>query len=293
MGILDIEDFIQTDAAINPGNSGGPLLNLKGEVVGINTAIFSQSGGFMGIGFAIPSKIASEITQELIRHGRVLRGWVGLTAQDLDEGLKKYFHTNTTKGALIADVSPDGPASQAHIQPGDVVVKYNQQDVENSSHFRNLVGKTKQGEHARIQISREGKLNDVTVLIAESPEARRMRQTQLAGQAASSVIPNKKTPAWKPRDLGLTVRDVPAPIADALELEDDEGAMVIAIDPEGPAFEAGIAPGDIIRSANRKPIADARAFRDWLKNVQSKDPSVLYVQRGPNERFYVALDSTT
>ena len=145
MGILDTEDFIQTDAAINPGSSGGPLLDANGQIVGVNTAIFSQGGGFSGIGFAVPSKIAKEVSEQLITHGRMIRGWIGLSAQDLDQDLAKHFKAPSQQGALISEVGENGPAREAQFKTGDVVLKYNHQPVASATQFKSLVGKTKVG----------------------------------------------------------------------------------------------------------------------------------------------------
>ena len=141
MGILDVEDFIQTDAAINPGSSGGPLLNTQGELVGVNTAIFSEGGGNMGIGFAVPAKIAREISDALITNGHVPRGWVGMMAQDLDADLARYFKAPSAQGALVSQVSPVGPADQASVQGGDVITQFDHQTVDGAATLKSLVGK--------------------------------------------------------------------------------------------------------------------------------------------------------
>jgi len=155
MGIVDYEDFIQTDAAINPGNSGGALVNLKGELIGINTAIFSQSGGYMGIGFAIPSNMAKGVMQSLIKHGKVIRGWLGVGIQDLTEDLAKEFGVAEIKGALVSDVASDGPAAKAGLERGDVITSFNNVSVKDSTQLRSLVTESEPGATVTLTILRD------------------------------------------------------------------------------------------------------------------------------------------
>lgn len=278
MGILDIEDFIQTDAAINPGSSGGPLLNIEGELIGINTAIFSQGGGFMGIGFAIPAEIAKEVSDELIRHGRVRRGWIGLAAQDLDDELAKYFHSDQKAGALISDVTPNSPASRASMKPGDIVLRYNNQRVENSSQFKSLVGSTQAGTRIPIEIQRSGKKQKLDVKILEDPRSKAVTAQQ-AGQAAPKRV-----------DFGITVEEIPTEIAELLEVKPGNGVLVIGVEPGSPAFEAGLSTGDIILKTGKTEIKSAKQFNKIAKDLIAKSEiAVLYIQRGPEERVFIPL----
>jgi serine protease Do len=283
VGILDIEDFIQTDAAINPGSSGGPLLNSRGELVGVNTAIFSESGGSMGIGFAIPSRIAQEVANELLAHGHVSRGWLGLTAQDLDPDLARYFKVGGTQGALVGEVAPGGPAGQAKLQTGDVITQYDHHPIDGASTLKSLVGRTKAGADVGVQVIRNSRPMTVHIAIREAPAAE-PPSAQQAGQAAPE--PDRHMPGF-----GLSVEDVPGEISELLRLKSHEGVLVVGIRPGSPAFDAGIGPGDIILSANRSQVHNAREFNRIAHdlNKADQDLAVLFVQRGPAERIYVPI----
>jgi serine protease Do len=280
MGILDIEDFIQTDAAINPGSSGGPLLNSSGELVGINTAIFSEGGGNMGIGFAIPSKIAHEISDKIIADGRVSRGWVGMMAQDLDTDLAKYFKVPATQGALVSEVVPNGPASHASLQSGDVVTRYDQHPVDGASTLKSLVGKTKAGSTVPVEVVRNGRAKMLTLAVLEQPGTPQAPEVQQAGQAGGN---------HHPPSLGLAVEDVPTEISRFLNLPSRKGTLVVGVNPGSPAFDAGIGPGDIILSANKADVHGAREFNKMAQDLKKQDMAVLYVQRGPTERIFVPV----
>jgi serine protease Do len=284
MGILDTEDFIQTDAAINPGSSGGPLLNSSGDLVGVNTAIFSQGGGNMGIGFAIPAKIAKEVSDELITHGRVSRGWAGLMAQDLDADLAKFFKVPVQQGALVSEVVASGPAGRADLQSGDVVTRFDSQLIDGASTLKSVVGKTKPGSSVAVQIVRGGKPQTLTLAIQEQPGPRPIFAEQ-AGQLA--VANTQKKPSHP--EIGVTVEDVPMEISKFLHIPAKKGTLVISVNPGSPAFDAGIGPGDIILSADRTDVHGAREFGKITREMGDKDIAVLYVQRGPMERVYVPI----
>jgi serine protease Do len=292
MGILDIEDFIQTDAAINPGSSGGPLLNAKGELIGVNTAIFSQGGGNMGIGFAVPAKIAREISDSLALRGKVSRGWMGLTAQDLDADLARFFEVpgadrpDAIRGALISQVMPSGPADRATLQSGDVVTQFDDRAIDGASTLKSLVGKAQAGTTVPMRIIRDGKAQTLTVAIQEQPAPLRdLPSKQQAGQAAIG--------APRPPDLGIAVDDIPRDLSRALRIPPSEGTLVVGVRPGSPAFDAGIGPGDVILSANRVPIRGASDFNKLAKRLKSeKDVAVLFIQRGPVEKVYVPLRLT-
>ncbi len=170
MGIAEYEDFIQTDAAINPGNSGGPLVNARGEVVGINTAIFSRSGGNMGIGFAVPSNMARIILEQLVTTGRVVRGWLGVSIQDVTPDLAAQLGAAEPKGVLVSDILNDSPAQRAGLQPGDVIVGFEGKEVENATQLRNLVAVTEVGRQVSLTVLRRGQLQRVPVQIGEQPK---------------------------------------------------------------------------------------------------------------------------
>ncbi|HUP58180.1 MAG TPA: trypsin-like peptidase domain-containing protein, partial [Bdellovibrionota bacterium] len=273
MGVLDTEDFIQTDAAINPGSSGGPLLNSAGQIIGLNTAIFSQSGGFIGIGFAIPAKIAQQIAGELKQHGRVVRGWLGLAAQDVDANLASYFKAPGSNGALVTEVDPKGPAGTASLEPGDIITRYNRQSVDSADHLKSMVAKTTGGSEVRMALIRQGKEIAKTVKVREAPGP----ITEMAGQ-----LP----PAGQPRDpnLGLTVRDIIPELATYLHLPRQSGALIIGVQPGSPAFDAGIMPGDVVLKAGHDPVKGAKDFDRLVKKGGSNRVTVLYIQRGTSEQ---------
>lgn len=283
LGMLDIEDFIQTDAAINPGNSGGPLLNANGEMVGINTAIFSQSGGFSGIGFAVPSKIAKKVFTELVQNGRVIRGWIGMMAQDLDEDLARYFKVSANQGALVSEIQSGSPAAQASLKIGDVIVQYGGNRISSASQLKALVAETKSTTQVPIQIYRDGNKKEMNVLIREQPAPKSFHSLQRAGRAA------KSRSGSSPSNLGLVVQDIPPEILQLLEKTISSGALVTGVKAGSPAFEAGLGIGDIILNANKHEIQNAKDFSNAVKDMKDNDVTVLYVQRGPDEKVFVPI----
>lgn len=286
MGILDTEDFIQTDASINPGNSGGPLLNASGEVVGINTAIFSQDGSNVGIGFAVPAKIAREVSEQLLTNGRVIRGWIGVAAQDLDPDLARYFKAPAAHGALVSDVLAQGPAGQARLQSGDVVVKYGDHAVNSASELKSVVGKTSPGSKVPIEVLRYGQSQKLTLDVQEQPGAKLIRPSEMAGQIAKQEAKASGPP------LGITVRDIPVEIARLLKLTTTQGALVTNVKAGSAAFDAGIAPGDIVLKANRVPVRNSREFQQAVKDMKQEEVNVFFLQRGPSERIYVPVKTS-
>jgi serine protease Do len=281
LGMLDIENFIQTDAAINPGNSGGPLIDARGQMVGINTAIFSQSGGFIGIGFAIPSKIAKAVYDEIIDHGRVVRGWIGVSAQDLDEDLAKYFKRSTGHGALISQILPSGPAAQANIQVGDVITKYGNSQIDSANQLKNLVARTKADSKIPVEFYREGQGKKMTITIREQPHPKKAH-AQLAGQAGQPK--SKTTPHF-----GLAVEDIPPEFTDLFGIPPKSGALIAGVIPGSPAFDAGLDIGDIILSANKTKIKGAKDFFDFMREHGKNDLAVFYVQKGPEEKIFIPV----
>lgn len=256
-GILDpasYQDYIQTDAAINPGNSGGPLLNLMGEVVGVNTAIISESGGFEGIGFAIPSNIAKAITEDLIKTGKVNRGWLGLTVQEITPPLAKQLNLQIPKGALVSSVFKNSPAEKAGITNGDVIISWDGWPVESANDFRNRVATTKPGKKVEIGLWRQGK--KVTV----QAEVSAYKPSSLKTAAEETEVRKK---------LGMEVREISIMEARRKRLEKREGVLVTKVDPQGPAGRAGIEPGDIIYQMKNQPI---RGLNDYLRILAQIQP---------------------
>jgi serine protease Do len=280
MGVFDIEDFIQTDAAINPGNSGGPLLNTQGQMIGINAAIFSQSGGFMGIGFSIPSNLAKQVATDIITNGRVIRGWIGVSAQNIDKELADFFKVQENKGALISQVTRTGPAGAAGIQPGDVITSFNGQPINDSTELRNAVTKTRAGTTVPIAIVRKNKNQEIRLTVRE--QAIEHPIAQQAGRVANQNAQPKEK-------IGVELQDLPPDLAKFLKTPNNGGALIVDVLPGSPAFEAGLTPGDVILKANDQNIGSAKEFESFAKKMSDKDVAVLYVQRGPDSKIFIPL----
>ncbi|MCO6459016.1 MAG: DegQ family serine endoprotease [Pirellulaceae bacterium] len=278
VGINEYEDFIQTDAAINPGNSGGPLVNLRGEAVGINTAIFSRSGGYMGIGFAIPINMARQICDQLISHGSVTRGYLGVMIQELSADLAKSFGVESTEGVLIGDVTADSPAAQAGLESGDVVVRFDGKVVKDLTEFRNLVAQTSPDSQVKLEVVRDGKPFTLTATVGTLP----------AKDDQDGVSPDNGTL----ESLGLEVRTLNAELRERLGLDADTTGLVITqVTPGSKAMRAGLTPGTLVLSVNRQPVQSVEEFRRAVEAGQSQGPVLLRVRQDGNNRF-VAIDLT-
>jgi serine protease Do len=259
-GIMDpssYQDYLQTDAAINPGNSGGPLLDLEGKVIGINAAIASQSGGFEGIGFAIPSNMALHIATALITHGKVERGWLGVTIQDLTPELAKKFSLVNPKGALIADVLKGSPADKGGLKRGDVILSYRGKSVPDSGVLRNEVANTPVGDDAELTVWREGKQQELTIKVGSLEEAAKM----LLGSVKER--------------LGATVRPVTQKEADAYGLDTDEGVAIGSVDPKGPLGQAGFEVDDIILEINDTPVEGVDGLVNLVNGLPHNQKAVI------------------
>ncbi len=276
VGIAEYEDFIQTDAAINPGNSGGALVNARGELIGINTAIFSQSGGYMGIGFAVPSNMVRSVMEQLIKGGKVVRGYLGVSIQELTRDLARQFGTADTQGVLISDVLADSPAKRAKLERGDIVVEFDGRAVENPTQFRNLVAQTPIGKKVHVKLLRSGKERDLEVTIAEQPKT--------MAQSESPVDESGETRSAG-AFAGMDVRELTPELARRFNLpRDGQGGVIVARIAEGsPAGEAGLQVGDLVTEINRKPITGLRDFQNVTGSLAAKDPAlVLVVRNGRN-----------
>lgn len=264
VGIADYENFIQTDAAINPGNSGGPLVNLHGEVVGINTAIASRSGSNAGIGFSIPINMARNIMDSLKETGRVDRGYLGAMIQNLTRDLAASFQFEGDNGVLIGDVAPNGPAEKAGLQSGDIVISLNGQTMRNASQLRNTVAAMRPGKTATLEVFRDGKVITVAVEVGLLDEEAIVAAT--SDEASSD-------------DLGMTVKTLTPEIAEQLELDGDEqGVVVTEVEPGGFAARAGLQPGTIIVSVNGKKTPNVTSFQEALKDNRPEDGIRLQVK---------------
>jgi serine protease Do len=258
------DDFIQTDASINPGNSGGPLINMKGEVVGINTAIIASG---QGIGFAIPINMAKEIVPQLEEKGHVIRGWLGVSIQEVTPALAKSFNLKETKGALVAQVVSGSPAEKAGIEQGDVIVEFDGKEVKDSKELPRIVASTPVGETVTLKLLRNGKVVDRQVKIGEMEEK----------------VEAAKAPSHK--SLGITVQNITPEIAKGLGLKKDTGVVVTGVEPGSPAANAGIQTGDVIREVNRIPVKDIDDFAQKIEKVKDQDNILLFLQRGQNNLY--------
>jgi serine protease Do len=275
MGLADYEDFIQTDAAINPGNSGGALADLDGNVIGINTAINSPSGGNVGIGFAIPINMASKVMEALISEGKVTRGYVGLLLQDLDDDLAKAMKLKSTEGALVGDVTAGGPADKAGIKRGDVIIEMNGEKVENSMQLRNLVAQTKPGISVEFTLVREGRQMQVKVLLGERPK-----------ELGAGRQPEEKQPKEQTyQKLGLSVQTLTPDIASQLGYKNVEGVVVTDVAAGSPAEDAGLQQGDLVMEVNQVEVRTVQDFKTALARLKSGDSAALLVRRGDNTFF--------
>ena len=276
IGAGPYDEYIQTDASINPGNSGGPLINIKGQVIGINTAIISgNSGGNVGIGFAMPINIAKDILADLKSKGTVTRGWLGVMIQKITPDLAESFGLKDSEGALVGDVIPNSPASKAGIMRGDVIVKFNNQDVKTMEELPKIVANTRPGESVPVEVIRDGKSKIVNVSIAvlkdEDPKV-----------------------AAKQDPLGIHVQDITPELARTLKLESTEGVLVAEVAAGEPGAEAGVRRGDVISqvginsATNTQPVRNQADYNRLVSSAKDGDTVLLLVKRG-GTTIYIAI----
>ena len=283
LGVTDYEDFIQTDASINPGNSGGPLINLNGEVVGINTAIFSRSGGNQGIGFAIPINMARQVMESLIASGRVVRGFLGVVIQNVTDELAAAMGLQSKDGVLISHVGPETPAGRAGIRQGDVITLFNRRSVKTSNELRNAVAAIKPGTAVPVKLVRNGKPISLKVKIGKQPSdmgAAIGRPGEGEGQQNGG-----SGGFTAERELGVVVRDLTPELAREFGYEGLNGVFIQQVEPNSPAAEAGIRQGALIVQMDRKPVNNVREFRRIYAQVPSGKHLLLLVRRGQFTQF--------
>ncbi len=273
------DDFIQTDASINRGNSGGPLFNTDGDVIGINTAIYSQSGGSVGIGFAISSNLAERVAGQLIEFGQTRRGWLGVYIQEVTPDIAESLGLDDDIGALISSVNEDGPAAKGGIQPGDVIVKFDGKPIEKMRDLPRIVAETDIGAKVKVELFRQGKRETVTVTLGE------LEKAELAG-----VIDNGRNQSddFSFGSLGFTVTNLNAALAQELGLDSDTtGVVVREVVPGSPAADKGLTVGDILRRYGQRPIDDAASLAKDIKQAEEAGRSgvLLLIEREGRERF--------
>lgn len=277
MGLAVYENYIQTDAAINPGNSGGALVTLDGELIGINTAIFSESGGYMGIGLAIPSNMAKKVTETLISKGKVSRGYLALFPQDVDENLSKAMGLKDTKGSLVGSVTAGGPADKAGIKDGDVIIEFDGKTVSNANELRNMVAAVAPGTQIPVKLIRNQKEMTIQVTLGERPSE--------TGEKEQEETPPKEDKITK---LGFDVTNLTPEIASQLGIKGEKGIVVTNVDDSSPAEEAGLAKGDLITEVDKKPISSVSEFRR-IVNENKSDVVLLRVRRSDRQGNAVYL----
>lgn len=261
--------FIQTDVPINPGNSGGPLFNLKGEVVGINSQIYSRTGGYMGLSFAIPIDVAMNVADQLKTHGKVSRGRLGVNIQEVSRNLADSFGLSKASGALVAGVEKGSPADKGGMEPGDVILKYNGKTVDRSAELPLLVAATKPGTTVRVDVWRKGKLQELSVTV---------------GEMSGDAIAARSEAAGSSNRLGLTLRDLNA--EQRMRLGVKHGVLVQ--NAQGPAAHAGITAGDVILAVKNTSVSSVAQFESLLSDYRSGQTAALLVKRGDNT-LYVPL----
>lgn len=273
--------FLQTDVAINPGNSGGPLFNLDGEVVGVNSHIYSRSGGFQGVSFAIPIELAMDVVEQLRDDGRVTRAWLGVLIQDVTRELAESFGMDRPEGALVAQVLPDSPAADSGLQAGDVIVEFNGREVPTSGALPPMVGRMPVGESVTLTVVRDGEREELDVTLEELPEDTARRGGGGGGQGGEQRPPEDS----RLDDLGLEVQPLDREARDALDLADDVAGVVVVDVAPGPAAEAGLRRGDVITRVNREPVEDVDALEEVLGGLESGQSVPVLVQREGGPRF--------
>jgi serine protease Do len=266
LDIVRVEQFFQTDAAINMGNSGGPLVNLRGDVIGMNTAIASSNGGHMGIGFAIPSNLLSEVMQTLIQYGRVTRGYLGVALQRVDADIAVAVGLDKPQGALVSEVLPGGPAEKAGLQSGDVILELSGKKIEGLGAFRSAVMLMKPGEEAVMKIRRNGQDMTISAAISENPE-------------------NEAQGASVEETTGLMLEPVTSELAKRYNLDTKTGLLIVKIDTDSLAYQVGLRGGHVILAVNGRPVSTVDEFARTIQSVSSGGRLLLQVKVGQSIRF--------
>lgn len=275
-----IENFIQTDAAINPGNSGGALVDMNGEVVGINTAIASQTGGYMGYGFAVSSNLAERVMRDLVEKGYVTRAWLGISMREVDETIARRFDMEKPKGVIIEQVMDGSPAKKAGLKPLDIIVELEGTRINRSNQLQNQIALRDPGESVKLTILRDGDRKTINAELDKRDNEERQQQRKSSVEETSM--------------LGLELRNLSDNIRSRLRhdyYDDTEGVIVTGIQPMSPAANAGIQAGDVIRKIEKETIEDVSDFKNALKDYKDQNVVILTVQR-LNSSFHAFVDLT-
>jgi len=258
-------DLIQTDAAINPGNSGGPLVNLNGEIIGINVALFSTSGGYQGIGFAIPINSAKRIMEPLIEGKKVVYGWIGISVQDIDQRLAQYFGLKNKEGILVTKVLDGGPAGKAGLRDGDIILTIENQPVNNITQLLNLIGNQPVNKQIKLRILRDHQTLELPVTVGQRPSFDEFGRVQMPEpEQGTETQEGKEEVQWR----GMKARNIPPEIADRIHVDTSDGIIIVGVDDNTPAQEAGLRKGDILTGVNKDVITSTADFDKAVEKSQ-------------------------
>jgi len=281
VGINEYENFIQTDAAINPGNSGGPLVSLRGEIIGVNSAIFTRSGGYQGIGFAVPINMARKIMRDLIDKGTVSRGWLGVGIQNVSHDLAQAFQLDNTKGSLITGVMPDTPAKKAGMRKGDVVIRINEKSIRDSNHLRNEIANAGAFADIEIELIRDGKSVIIQLKLDERP--RKLGQIKVAPQPVPTIEQVEM--------LGMIVEELTEKTAKQLGIETGSGIVIVEVKPGSPAEKTGLLPGMIVQEVERHAIANLSIFKELVSEMDPEKGILLLITSAKGSRYIFLHDN--
>jgi len=281
VGINEYENFIQTDAAINPGNSGGPLVSLRGEIIGVNSAIFTRSGGYQGIGFAVPINMARKIMRDLIDKGTVSRGWLGVGIQNVSHDLAQAFQLDNTKGSLITGVMPDTPAKKAGMRKGDVVIRINEKSIRDSNHLRNEIANAGAFADIEIELIRDGKSVIIQLKLDERP--RKLGQIKAAPQPVPTIEQVEM--------LGMIVEELTEKTAKQLGIETGSGIVIVEVKPGSPAEKTGLLPGMIVQEVERHAIANLSIFKEIVSEMDPEKGILLLITSAKGSRYIFLHDN--
>ncbi len=271
----EYKDLLQTDAAINQGNSGGPLINIHGEIIGINTAIYAPTGVFAGIGFAIPIDRAKEILDDLIKRGKVIRGWLGVEIKEVDEAIKKQFDLPETAGVLLNNVLPDSPAEKYGLKRGDIIIKFDNKKISTPAELQQVVSTSNPKQKVVVEIWRDGKRQNIDIVLGEMPSEDKISENKLSEENGSNEEHSKQLD-W----LGMSVVTMTKGLAEQYDLPmNKSGVLVIDMAPGGIAHEIGIQIGDLIQTINKIKIENVKEFETITKKIKLNDGIVLDINR--------------